>query len=104
MHECISIYCFSTEPPVVVFEADKEVIAADDIATLTCSAHGGYPPIRTISIVKDGHIIAVSSTGGSLMVSTETVLGAAHGLYSCNVNNSVLTEQHTVLLKEKGKI
>ena len=38
------------------------------------------------------------------MVSTESVLGTPYGVYSCSVDNSVMTEQQTVLIKEKGKI
>ena len=73
----------------------------NESVNISCTASDGYPPVSSISMTKNGELV-MTTESDVLHFSTDTVMGTPFGEYICIVNNSVITVEKTVLLKEKG--
>ena len=73
----------------------------NESVNISCTASGGYPPVSSISMTKNGELV-MTTESSVLHVNTDTVMGTPFGEYICVVNNSVITVVKAVLLKEKG--
>ena len=73
----------------------------NDSVNISCTASDGYPPGFSISMTKNGELLAATESD-VLYVNTDTVVGTPFGEYICVVNNSVITVEKAILLKEKG--
>ena len=71
---------------------------------LVCSATGGYPPIRNISLLKNGDVIASTASESTLQVNTADIPPSIsrYGLYVCLVDLSGIPLQKSVVLKKRG--
>jgi len=63
-------------------------------------AYGSYPPTSNISWVKNGRII--STTSRKQLTINVTSDCHSFGQYVCLVNNSVVNQQQSLLMKQKG--
>ena len=72
--------------------------------TVVCSATGGYPPITSISLRKNGTVIASAANESTLQVNKADIPPGInyYGLYICLVNLSGIPLQQSVVLKERG--
>ena len=78
------------------FSADRNVLFSSEAALLRCSATIRYPPLSSISIVKN-NITLQTTTGTTLSVRT-----GAFGLYQCRVNATGVIFLLEMMIKEKG--
>ena len=78
------------------FSADNDDLFSSEVAVLRCSATIRYPPLSSISIVKN-NITLETTTGTTLSVRT-----GAFGLYQCRVNATRVLFLLEVMIKEKG--
>ena len=78
------------------FSANKNALFSSEVALLRCSATIRYPPLSSISIVKN-NITLQTTTGTTLSVRT-----GAFGLYQCRVNATGVLFLLEVIIKEKG--
>ena len=78
------------------FSADNDDLFSNEVALLRCSATTRYPPLSSISIVKN-NITLQTTTGTTLSVRT-----GAFGLYQCRVNATGVLFLLGVMIKEKG--
>ena len=83
------------------FDTDKPSITQEETATITCSASIKYPPLTTISLVKDGVQLAMTSEE-VLHFNTKDVNVNLFGGYRCIMDASGVVLQREILLKEKG--
>ena len=76
----------------------------DQNAMVVCSATGGYPPIKNISLLKNGDVIASTASESTLQVNTADIPPSINrfGLYVCLVDLSGIPLQQSVVLDKKG--
>ena len=100
MHTLPRLYYF-TESLSHSFTATKSSLSSSEVSLLSCSATIHYPPLTSISIVKN-KIILKTTADTSLRVSTDSLGVSPFGSYQCRVNATgvVFTQQLTI--KEKG--
>lgn len=82
-------------------QADKPTIDINETAILNCTASGGYPPIHTVSWIKNGRLLE-KSEGSTVLISTDGVYPTQYGEYTCQVNNSVITVEKTLVITAQG--
>ena len=91
VYNCIVIPEVQLTSSLMVFDLKEE-------ATLQCNAVGGYPPIRNISLMKNGQVI-LNRVSDKI---TYTISGGlpknVYGLYECNVNNTATISSQAILL------
>ena len=83
------------------FTTTKSSLSSSEVSLLTCSATIHYPPLTSISIVKN-KILLKTTADTLLTVSTDSLRVSPFGSYQCRVNATgvVFTQQLTI--KEKG--
>ena len=83
------------------FTTTKPSLSSSEVSLLSCSATIHYPPLTSISIVKN-KIILKTTADTLLTVSTDSLGVSPFGSYQCRVNATgvVFTQQLTI--KEKG--
>ena len=82
------------------FSADNDDLFSNEVALLRCSATIRYPPLSSISIVKND----ITTTGTTLSVGTGKMGVSTFGLYRCRVNTTgapIISQK--VIIKEKGE-
>ena len=79
------------------FTTTKSSLSSSEVSFLTCSATIHYPPLTSISIVKN-EIILKTTRNASLTVSTDSLRVSPFGSYQCRVNATgvVFTQQLTI--------
>ena len=85
------------------FSADKNELFSNEVALLRCSATIRYPPLSSISIVKNNITLQIT-TGTTLSVRTGRMGVSTFGLYWCRVNTTgapIISLK--VIIKEKGE-
>ena len=83
------------------FTTSKKSLSSDEVASLTCSATIRYPPLTSISILKNN--ITVSTTSDStLTVSTDHLGVSPYGLYQCILNATGVTFSLDLMIKDEG--
>ena len=90
------------EYPEILVQADKPTLDKSETAVLNCTAIGGYPSFHSVSWMKNGRQIA-QREGSVLIISTDTVQPTPYGEYTCLVNNSLVTVEKTLVMREEGK-
>ncbi len=92
---------FNTDALTHSFTTSKKSLFSDEVASLTCSATIRYPPLTSISILKNN--ITVSTTSdGILTVSTDHLGVSPYGLYQCILNATGVTFSLDLMIKDKG--
>ena len=91
----------SIEPAAVLIQSSRPALWDNETTTLNCTADGGYPPIRSISWVKNGRVISTTSDE-ELVITVAANDITPFGQYKCVVNNSVTTMETSFLMKQKG--
>ena len=71
-------------------------------ATLTCRASIEFPPFSMLSLIKNRHTVATSSSG-MLQTNTKSVNANPFGLYDCHLNASGAIFKKSFFLEEQGK-
>ncbi len=85
------------------FTTSKKSLSPDEVASLTCSATIRYPPLTSISILKNN--ITVSTTPDStLTVSTDHLGVSPYGLYQCILNATGVTFSLDLMIKDEGTV
>ena len=76
----------------------------DQFAMVVCSATGGYPPITSISLLKNDDVIASSASESTLQVNAADIPPNInhYGLYVCLVDLSGIQLQQSVVLDKRG--
>ena len=82
--------------------ADKRTAHKDEGTVLTCKASIGFPPFSTISFIKNGKMVA-TSTSGLLEIDTKTVSANPFGVYICQLNASNIVYNKSIGIKETGE-
>ena len=85
------------------FSADKNALFSSEVALLRCSATIRYPPLSSISIVKND-ITLQTTSGTTLSVRTGRMGVSTFGLYWCRVNTTgapIISLK--VIIKEKSE-
>ena len=90
-----------TEPATVLIQSSRPALQDNGTTTLNCTADGGYPPISTISFIKNRRVISTTNND-QLVINVAANDTHAFGRYKCLVNNSVITTEDTFLIKQKG--
>ena len=93
-----SVFFFSVvEHPLFTLQLN----GTDQNAMVVCSATGGYPPIRNISLLKNGDVIASTASESTLQVNAADIPTSInhYGLYICLVDLSGIPQQSVVLDK-----
>ena len=93
------------ERPTISPVAENLIIPAGSSSSqlLVCNATGGYPPISSISWVRNGRIVSENSTGDTVVFTTSAEgAGNPFGLFVCRVNKSVAPTEEAVFIKERG--
>ena len=85
------------------FSADKNALSSNEAALLRCSATIRYPPLSSISIVKN-NITLQTTTGTTLSVRTGRMGVSTFGLYQCRVDTTGVPISLKLRIKEKGNI
>ena len=91
----------NTDPPKVQAHASSTIITDIQSSILNCSASEGYPPLYLASWVKGGVTIAMG-TDNITLNTTDVPVARRYGEYSCVVNNTRVTAEKTVFIREKG--
>ena len=74
----------------------------NEVAALSCTAEGGYPPSYLITWYKDGQVLS-STTKRLLNITTALVKnGPPYGKYVCAVNNTVVSKEKELIISETG--
>jgi len=97
--------CTKTEHPTISAAAENFIIPAGSSLSqvLLCNATGGYPPVSSISWVRNGRIIIENTTGDTVVFTTGAEgAGNPFGLFLCRVNKSVAPTEEAVLIRERG--
>ena len=92
----------SIEPAAVLIQSSRPALWDNETTTLNCTADGGYPPIRSISWVKNGRVIISTTSDEELVITVAANDTHTFGRYVCVVNNSVTTMETSILMKQKG--
>ena len=82
-------------------EMDRPSITQEESATITCSASIKYPPLTSISLVKDEVQLAMTSEK-MLNFNSKDVSVNVFGTYVCILDASGVELQKKIILKEKG--
>ena len=85
------------------FSADKNTLFSSEVTLLRCSATIRYPPLSSISIVKND-ITLQTTSGTTLSVRTGRMGVSTFGLYRCRVNTTgapIISLK--VIIKEKSE-
>ena len=90
-----------TEPATISLQSSKLAIRRNENTTLSCRADDGFPTISKISWVKNGRIISTTSDN-QLTINVLATDSDPFGRYVCLVNNSAVTQQLSLLMKQKG--
>ena len=102
MNNCITqITVYYIESLDYSFTATKSSLSSSEVSLLTCSATIRYPPLTSISIVKN-KIILKTTADTSLRVSTDSLGVSPFGSYQCRVNASGVPFIQQFMIKEKG--
>ena len=91
----------SIEPATISIQSSRPALQNNEYTTLNCSADGGYPPIRSISWVKNGRVITTTSDE-ELVITVAANDISPFGRYKCVVNNSVTIMETSILMKQRG--
>ena len=83
------------------FSADKNALFSSEVALLTCSATIRYPPLSSISIVKNNNTLQ-TTYGATLSVRTSEREVRPFGKYQCRMNATGVPFLLEVMIKEKG--
>ena len=86
-------------PPEVQAGASNLTITSLQSSILTCTAQGGYPPLHHTSWVKGGVTVAM---GTDTVTFNTSQVPQPYGEYTCVVNNTVVSIEEVVFIKEKG--
>ena len=92
---------FYTESLNHSFTATKPSLSSSEVSLLTCSATIHYPPLTSISILKN-EIILKTTAYTLLTVSTDSLGVNPFGSYQCRVNATGLVFTQKLTIKEKG--
>ena len=91
----------SIEPATISIQSSRPALQDNEYTTLNCSADGGYPPISSISWVKNGRVISTTSDE-ELVITVAANDSSPFGRYKCVVNNSVTIMETSILMKQRG--
>ena len=83
------------------FSTTKSSLSSSEVSLLTCSATIHYPPLTSISIVKN-EIILKTAVNTTLTVSTNRLGVSPFGSYQCRVNASGVPFTQKLMIKERG--
>ena len=83
------------------FSATKSSLSSSEVSLLTCSATIHYPPLTSISIVKN-EIVLKTAVNTTLTVSTDRLGVSPFGSYQCRVNATGIPFTRELMIKERG--
>ena len=88
--------------PEVELTSVVKVFDSREVATLQCTAAGGYPPIHNMSLVKNSQVILNRVSSDITYTTSGGLPRNVYGLYECIVNNTAGILSQAILLQHKG--
>ena len=92
---------YSTELRVE-FSAQRRRFPSNLDTSLTCSAVGGYPPVKTITLYKINVLLTRTSSSGLRYNTQNRITPSQYGKYRCLIDIKITVIENEILLQEEG--
>ena len=88
--------------PRVEFTAQRSTILSTLNTSLTYTAIGGYPPVKTITLYKNNVLLTRTSSSGVHYNTENRITPSQYGKYKCLIDTTVSVVGNEMLLQEEG--
>ena len=93
---------YTTEMPRVEFTAQRSALPSTLNTSLTCTAVGGYPPVKNITLYKNNALLTGTSSSGVHYNTQNRTTSSQYGKYRCLIYTKINVFVSEISLQEKG--
>ena len=88
--------------PRVEFTVQRSTLLSTLNTSLTCTAVGGYPPVKTMTLYKNNALLARTSSSGVHYNTQNRTTSSQYGKYRCLIDTKITVFVSEILLQEEG--